>query len=103
MCAAASKLSPKKWGLSGNSAIILPASFAFLSFLVNNEIDVRPYLLLILGLGVADGIYLGGTGTAQVLSLWPPYKRRVLVHEAGHVLVGKSECSIRRVAPPVPS
>ncbi|KAG6549910.1 hypothetical protein Mapa_008420 [Marchantia paleacea] len=94
----ASKLSPKKWGLSGNSAIILPASFAFLSFLINNEIDVRPLLLLILGLGVADGIYLGGTGTAQVLSLWPPYKRRVLVHEAGHVLVAYLlGCPIRGV------
>ncbi|KAL2629465.1 hypothetical protein R1flu_014151 [Riccia fluitans] len=94
----ASKLSPKKWGLSGNSSIALVATFSFFSYLVNNEIDIRPVLVLVLGLGIADAILLGGTGVGQVLSLWPPYKRRVLVHEAGHVLVAYLlGCPIRGV------
>jgi len=82
----ASKLSPKKWGLSGSSVPILLASLAGFSFLVNNGIDVRPKLAIILGLGLLDSVYLGGAGLAQVLSLWPPYRRRILVHEAGHIL-----------------
>jgi hypothetical protein len=82
-------LSPKKWGLSGNSAIQLVAGIAVFSFLVNNSIDIRPFTFLIVALGLLDATYLGGTGQAQLFSLWPPYKRRVLVHEAGHVLVGR--------------
>lgn len=83
----ASKLSPKKWGLSGKSVPVLLGVMAFISFLVNNGVDVRPLLGSVLVLAVADAVYVGGTGLAQVLSLWPPYRRRVLVHEAGHVLV----------------
>eukprot|EP01018_Ginkgo_biloba_P029780 Gb_19834 [translate_table: standard] len=83
----ASKLAPKKWGLSGSSAPILFASLAGFSFLLNNGIDFRPKLAVILGLGLLDAIYLGGAGVTQVLSLWPPYKRRVVVHEAGHLLI----------------
>eukprot|EP00249_Psilotum_nudum_P019330 c27195_g1_i6 orf=268-1398(+) len=49
--------------------------------------NVSPAVLLeSSGLEVADAIYVGGAGIAQVLSLWPPYRKRVLVHEAGHVL-----------------
>ncbi|KAG0577966.1 hypothetical protein KC19_5G195200 [Ceratodon purpureus] len=83
----ASSLSPKKWGLSGISAVQLFAGFAVFSFLVNNNIDIRPIAVVIVALGLLDSIYLGGTGQGQVLSLWPGYKRRMLVHEAGHVLV----------------
>lgn len=86
---AASSLSPKKWGLAGNSGVQLVVGFSIISFLVNNNIDVRPILVVIVGLGLLDSIYLGGTGQAQALSLWPPHKKRVLVHEAGHVLVGE--------------
>jgi len=84
---AASSLSPKKWGLSGNSSLQLVAGIALFSFLVNNNIDVRPLAVVIVILGLLDSIYLGGAGQAQVLSFWPGYKRRMLVHEAGHVLV----------------
>lgn len=66
------------------------AGIALFSFLVNNNIDVRPLAILIVALGLLDSIYLGGTGQAQILSFWPGYRRRMLVHEAGHVLVGKS-------------
>lgn len=83
----ASKLSPKKWGLSGNSVPVVVGSLALVSFLVNNGIEIRPLLLAMFALTMADAIYLGGTGFAQVLSLWPPYRKRVLVHEAGHLLV----------------
>jgi hypothetical protein len=90
---AASSLSPKKWGLSGISAVQLVAGFAVFSFLVNNNIDIRPLAVIIVALGLLDSIYLGGTGQAQVLSLWPGYRRRMIVHEAGHVLVGKPSAS----------
>lgn len=83
----ASSLSPKKWGLTGASAFQLAAGFALFSFLVNNNIDIRPLAVIIVGLSLLDSIYLGGAAQAQVLSLWPGYKRRMLVHEAGHVLV----------------
>ena len=87
---AASSLSPKKWGLSGISVVQLVAGFAIFSFLVDINIDIRPLAVIIVALGLLDSIYLGGTGQAQLLSLWPGYRRRMLVHEAGHVLVGKS-------------
>eukprot|EP00249_Psilotum_nudum_P019329 c27195_g1_i4 orf=268-1539(+) len=82
----ATKLSPKKWGMSGSSAFAFVALLALFSILVNNNIDVRPILVIVLATAVADAIYVGGAGIAQVLSLWPPYRKRVLVHEAGHVL-----------------
>ena len=62
------------------------ASLAGFSFLVNNGIDFRPKLAIILGLGLLDSVYLGGASLAQVLNLWPPYRRHFLVHEAGHIL-----------------
>ena len=57
------------------------------NFLVNNGIDVRPFLTSILTFGVLDAVFLGGSGLASILISWPPYKRRVFVHEAGHVLL----------------
>ncbi|KAH9315383.1 hypothetical protein KI387_024010, partial [Taxus chinensis] len=94
----ASKFAPKKWGISGTSTLMLLASLAGLSSLVSNGIDLRPKLAIILGLGVLDAIYLGGSGLAQVVSLWPPYKRRVIVHEAGHLLTAYLlGCPIRGV------
>lgn len=88
-----SKLSPKKWGLSGNSSVLLAAFLAGVSFLVNQGIDIRPNLAALLGLAMADSIFLGGSCLAQISSYWPPYKRRILVHEAGHLLIGKSHFS----------
>lgn len=93
---AASSLSPKKWGLTGNSSLQLVAGIAVFSFLVNNGVDVRPLAVLIVILGLLDSAYLGGAAQAQVLSLWPGYRRRMLVHEAGHVLVGKSPAFLLR-------
>lgn len=83
----ASKLSPKKWGLAGNSSIFLLAAIAGFNVLLNNGIEVRPFLASILAFTLLDAIYLGGTGLASILISWPPYKRRVFIHEAGHVLV----------------
>lgn len=83
----ASKLSPKKWGLAGNSSIFLFSAFVGFNFLVNNGIEVRPFLVSILAFTLLDAIYLGGSGLASILVSWPPYKRRVFIHEAGHVLV----------------
>jgi len=81
---AASQLSPKKWG-----PLAPLASIAVFSALVNNGVDVRPLALVLLVGGILDAVYLGGAAQAQVLSLWPGYRNRVLVHEAGHVLVGE--------------
>lgn len=85
--AAASQLSPKKWGAT--NALGPLASIAAFSALVNNGVDVRPLALVLLVGGILDAVYLGGAAQAQVLSLWPGYRQRVLVHEAGHVLVGE--------------
>eukprot|EP00271_Cylindrocystis_brebissonii_P015483 TRINITY_DN38391_c0_g1_i1.p1 TRINITY_DN38391_c0_g1~~TRINITY_DN38391_c0_g1_i1.p1 ORF type:complete len:650 (+),score=92.15 TRINITY_DN38391_c0_g1_i1:228-2177(+) len=82
----ASRLSPTKWGSSTTWAPI--ALFAGISALVNNGVEVRPLLVVLAGLAIADATYLGGTGFVQLLSsVWKPYRRRILVHEAGHVLV----------------
>ncbi|GLJ21504.1 hypothetical protein SUGI_0397520 [Cryptomeria japonica] len=94
----ASKFAPKKWGISGSSTLVSLASLAGISFLVNNGIDIRPKLAIILGLGVFDAVYLGGSLLAQILSIWPPYKRRIIVHEAGHLLIAYLlGCPIRGV------
>ncbi|KAK4439557.1 hypothetical protein Salat_0290600 [Sesamum alatum] len=82
-----SKLSPKKWGVSGSSSLVLIALLAGVSILLNQGIDIRPNLAAILGLSMLDAIFLGGSCLAQISSYWPPYKRRILVHEAGHLLV----------------
>lgn len=83
------KLSPKKWGLSGTSSFLLATLFAGVSFLLNQGIDIRPNIAAVLGLAMLDAILLGGSCLAQISSFWPPYKRRICVHEAGHLLVGK--------------
>ncbi|KAL8147073.1 uncharacterized protein LOC141707697 [Apium graveolens] len=93
-----SKLSPKKWGLSGSSSVVLAGFFAGISFLVNQGIDIRPNLAVVLGLAMADSIFLGGSCLAQISSYWPPYRRRILVHEAGHLLIAYlMGCPIRGV------
>ncbi|KAL9265091.1 hypothetical protein AKJ16_DCAP21190 [Drosera capensis] len=94
----ASKLSPKKWGLSGTSSIVLVIFFGGVSYLLDQGIDIRPNLATILGLSVLDSIFLGGCCLAQIASCWPPYRRRILVHEAGHVLTAYLlGCPIRGV------
>ncbi|GAV89644.1 hypothetical protein CFOL_v3_33058 [Cephalotus follicularis] len=93
-----SKLSPKKWGLSGSSRFVLVAFLGGVSFLLSQGIDVRPNLALVLGLAAVDSIFLGGSCLAQISSYWPPYKRRILVHEAGHLLIAYlMGCPIRGV------
>jgi hypothetical protein len=84
----AAKLAPKKWGLSGNSPYVLATFLGGVSFLLTQGVDVRPNLAAILGLATADALFLGGTCAAQISCFWPPYKRRILVHEAGHLLTG---------------
>lgn len=94
----ASKLSPKKWGISGSSSVFLAAFLGGISFLLSRGIDIRPNLVAILGLAFVDSIYLGGCCLAQISSCWPPYKRRILVHEAGHLLTAYlMGCPIRGV------
>ncbi|CAN4103798.1 unnamed protein product [Withania somnifera] len=92
------KLSPKKWGLSGTSSFLLVTLFAGVSFLLNQGIDIRPNIAAVLGLAMLDAILLGGSCLAQISSFWPPYKRRICVHEAGHLLVAYlMGCPIRGV------
>lgn len=81
----ASKLSPKRWGSSNPWAPILV--LGVFSALVNNGIDIRPIVTAVLCFAIVDAVSLGGTGFSQLMSFWRPYKRRVMVHEAGHVLV----------------
>ncbi|XP_019099552.1 PREDICTED: uncharacterized protein LOC104778504 isoform X3 [Camelina sativa] len=92
------KLSPKKWGLSGASSIALAAFLGGVSYLLSQEIDVRPNLAVILGLAYMDSVFLGGTCLVQISCYWPPHKRRIIVHEAGHLLVAYlMGCPIRGV------
>ncbi|KAK1282338.1 hypothetical protein QJS10_CPB22g00337 [Acorus calamus] len=94
----ASKLSPKKWGTSGISRAALVAFLGGVSFLVSQGIDIRPNLATILALSLMDSIFLGGSCLAQIFCFWPPYRRRVLVHEAGHLLTAYLlGCPIRGV------
>ncbi|KAG4149326.1 hypothetical protein ERO13_D05G330900v2 [Gossypium hirsutum] len=94
----ASKFSPKKWGLSGSSSVVLAGFLGGVSYLLQQGIDIRPQLAIILGLAFTDSIFLGGTCLAQISSYWPPYRRRILVHEAGHLLVAYlMGCPIRGV------
>lgn len=93
-----SKLSPKKWGVSGSSSFLLIALLAGTSILLNQGIDIRPNLAAVLGLTLLDATFLGGSCLAQISSYWPPHKRRILVHEAGHLLVAYlMGCPIRGV------
>ncbi|KAG8492851.1 hypothetical protein CXB51_010161 [Gossypium anomalum] len=94
----ASKFSPKKWGLSGSSSVVLAGFLGGVSYLLQQGIDIRPQLAIILGLAFTDSLFLGGTCLAQISSYWPPYRRRILVHEAGHLLVAYlMGCPVRGV------
>ncbi|XP_019456680.1 PREDICTED: uncharacterized protein LOC109357285 isoform X2 [Lupinus angustifolius] len=92
------KLAPKKWGLSDSSSTVLVAFLGTVSFLISQGVDLRPNLAVILGLATVDSIFLGGTCLAQISSYWPPYRRRILIHEAGHLLTAYlMGCPIRGV------
>ncbi|VVB00093.1 unnamed protein product [Arabis nemorensis] len=92
------KLAPKKWGLSDGSSIALAAFLGGVSYLLSQDIDLRPNLAAILGLAFMDSVLLGGTCLAQISCYWPPHKRRIIVHEAGHLLVAYlMGCPIRGV------
>lgn len=94
----AEKLAPKKWGLSGSSPYVLIGFLGGVSFLLTQGVDLRPKLSAVLGLAAADAMLLGGTCLAQISCFWPPYKRRILVHEAGHLLTAYlMGCPIRGV------
>ncbi|KAF5188001.1 Atp-dependent zinc metalloprotease [Thalictrum thalictroides] len=94
----ASKLSPKKWGLSRSTSAVLVAFLGGTSYLLSQGIDIRPNLAAILGLAFMDSIFLGGSCLAQISSFWPPYRRRILVHEAGHLVTAYlMGCPIRGV------
>ncbi|KAJ8439964.1 hypothetical protein Cgig2_013591 [Carnegiea gigantea] len=93
-----SKLSPKKWGVSRASSAVLFAFLGGMSFLLSEGLDLRPQLAAILGLAMADSIFLGGSCLAQISSYWPSYRRCILVHEAGHLLTAYlMGCPIRGV------
>nr|XP_023912472.1 uncharacterized protein LOC112024066 [Quercus suber] len=92
------KLLPKKWGVSGSSSAVLIAFLGGVSFLLSKGIDVRPNLAAILGLAFMDSVFLGGCCLAQISSYWPPNRRWILVHEAGHLLTAYlMGCPIRGV------
>ncbi|XP_078439193.1 ATP-dependent zinc metalloprotease [Wolffia australiana] len=92
------KFAPKKWGLTGSSRTALIAFLAGASFLVYQGIDIRPNLAAVLALVGLDAVFLGGSCLAQIFCLWPPYRRRVLVHEAGHLLAAYlMGCPVRGV------
>ncbi|XP_066317919.1 uncharacterized protein [Miscanthus floridulus] len=94
----AEKLAPKKWGLSGSSPYVLVGFLGGVSFLLTQGVDLRPKLGAVLGLATADALFLGGTCLAQISCFWPPYKRRILVHEAGHLLTAYlMGCPVRGV------
>nr|XP_011468860.1 PREDICTED: uncharacterized protein LOC101300106 isoform X2 [Fragaria vesca subsp. vesca] len=85
-------------GLEGSSRPALVAFLGGLSFLLSQGIDIRPNLTVILGLAFADSILLGGCCLAQISSYWPPNRRRILIHEAGHLLTAYlMGCPIRGV------
>ncbi|KAL5549528.1 hypothetical protein UlMin_004759 [Ulmus minor] len=93
-----SKFAPKKWGVSGSSRLALVGLLGGISFLLSQGIDVRPNLAAILGLAFVDSVFLGGSCLAQISSYWPPTRRRILVHEAGHLLAAYlMGCPIRGV------
>ncbi|KAF0919419.1 hypothetical protein E2562_029452 [Oryza meyeriana var. granulata] len=92
------KLAPKKWGLSGSSSYVLIGFLGGVSYLLTQGVDLRSNLAAILALVTADAMFLGGTCVAQISCFWPPYKRRILVHEAGHLLTAYlMGCPIRGV------
>ncbi|KAJ0975882.1 hypothetical protein J5N97_017847 [Dioscorea zingiberensis] len=94
----ASKLAPKKWGFSGSSRAALIAFLGGVSYLLSQGIDIRPNLAVVLALTTLDATFLGGSCLAQILCIWPPYRKRVLVHEAGHLLTAYlMGCPIRGV------
>ncbi|PON47718.1 ATP-dependent zinc metalloprotease [Parasponia andersonii] len=93
-----SNFAPKKWGLSGSSQLAMITFLGGMSFLLWQGIDIRPNLAAILGLAFVDSTFLGGCCLAQISSYWPPHRRRILVHEAGHLLIAYlMGCPIRGV------
>ncbi|PKU74890.1 hypothetical protein MA16_Dca005081 [Dendrobium catenatum] len=58
------------------------------NLLISQGIEIRSNIAAVLGLASIIAVFLGGTCLAQILCFWPPYRNRVLVHEAGHVLTG---------------
>ncbi|CAI5970885.1 unnamed protein product [Closterium sp. NIES-64] len=81
----AKNLAPQKWGMS--SPLLPIALFAAFSALVDAGVDLRPLTFISLALAVGDTVYLGGAGAGQLLMLlWAPFRERVLVHEAGHIV-----------------
>lgn len=68
-----------------------------ISFLLSQGIDLRPNLAAVLGLAFADSVFLGGSCLAQISSYWPPNRRRILIHEAGHLLIGKHSFFLIRI------
>ncbi|CAI5533285.1 unnamed protein product [Closterium sp. Naga37s-1] len=81
----AKNLAPQKWGMS--SPLLPIALFAAFSALVDAGVDLRPLAFISLALAVGDAVYLGGAGAGQLLMLlWAPFRERVLVHEAGHIV-----------------
>ncbi|CAI5466516.1 unnamed protein product [Closterium sp. Yama58-4] len=82
----AKNLAPQKWGMS--SPLLPIVLFAAFSTLVDAGVDLRALAFLSLALAVGDAVYLGGAGAGQLLMLlWAPFRERVLVHEAGHIVV----------------
>lgn len=75
--------------MTRTSGAVLVAFLGGVSFLLSQGIDIRPNLAVVLGLAFADSVFLGGSCLAQISSYWPPHRRRILVHEAGHLLAGK--------------
>ncbi|KAI4320967.1 hypothetical protein MLD38_034397 [Melastoma candidum] len=82
----ADKFAPKKWGMTVTSGAVLVGFLGGVSFLLSQGIDIRTNLAVVLGLAFADSVFLGGSCLAQISSYWPPHRRRILVHEAGHLL-----------------
>ncbi|KAG7023013.1 hypothetical protein SDJN02_16749, partial [Cucurbita argyrosperma subsp. argyrosperma] len=88
-CYSSVQVDPKKWGLSGSFRYALISFLGGASFLLFQDIDIRPNLLALLGLPFLDSILLGSTCLAQISSYWPPYKRL-----SPSYLVGSPICGV---------
>ncbi|GBG67127.1 hypothetical protein CBR_g81551 [Chara braunii] len=92
-------LAPQKWGVSGSSAIVLAVALAAFSAAEDATLLVRPIAVLLMCVGIADSVWLGGRLFSSLASsFWKPYRKRVMVHEAGHTVVAYLlGCPIRGV------
>ncbi|KAG6589314.1 hypothetical protein SDJN03_17879, partial [Cucurbita argyrosperma subsp. sororia] len=61
-CYSSVQVDPKKWGLSGSFRYALISFLGGASFLLFQDIDIRPNLLALLGLPFLDSILLAGRG-----------------------------------------